>query len=76
MNFVAYLLKIVGNAKLPSILSQMIQEAHEIRENQSYRNVSSAANIAGVRQNITEESVSFERHLLSCPRVYPGAIFV
>jgi serine/threonine kinase 3 len=34
----------------------MIQEAHEIRENQSYRNISSTANIVGVRQNITEES--------------------
>jgi serine/threonine kinase 3 len=46
----------IGNAKVPSILNQMIQEAHEIRENQSYRNISSTANIVGVRQNITEES--------------------
>lgn len=44
---------------MPSILSQMIQEAHEIRENQSYRNISSTANVVGVRQNITEESVCF-----------------
>lgn len=29
----------IGNAKQPSILSQMISEAREIRENQSYRNI-------------------------------------
>lgn len=36
----------------------MIQEAHEIRENQSYRNINSTANVPGLKQNITEESVS------------------
>jgi hypothetical protein len=55
----------LGNAKVPSILNQMIQEAHEIRENQSYRNISSTANIVGVRQNITEESVSSHMKLIS-----------
>ena len=47
----------------------MIQEAHEIRENQSYRNVSSAANIVGVRQNITEESVRVKAEKLILIRV-------
>lgn len=35
----------------------MIQEAHEIRETLNYRNLS-AANAAGLKHNITEESVS------------------
>ncbi|XP_018565640.1 serine/threonine-protein kinase 3-like [Anoplophora glabripennis] len=46
----------IGNAKVPNILNGMIQEAHEIRENQSYRNVNSTANVPGLKQNITEES--------------------
>ncbi|XP_044764767.1 serine/threonine-protein kinase 3 isoform X2 [Coccinella septempunctata] len=46
----------IGNAKNPSILNQMIQEAHEIRETQNYRNISTSANIAGIKHNITEES--------------------
>lgn len=44
-----------GNAKAPSILSQMIAEAHEIRENQSYRNVN-LSNI-GIKQNLNEDAV-------------------
>lgn len=50
----------LGNAKPSSILAQMIAEAHEIRENQSYRNIVQT-NSAGVvaKQNINEESVSF-----------------
>lgn len=47
----------IGNAKAPTILSQMIAEAHQIRENQSYRNAS-VANVAGARPNATEESVN------------------
>ncbi|KAL3289904.1 hypothetical protein HHI36_023289 [Cryptolaemus montrouzieri] len=46
----------IGNAKNPSILNYMIQEAHEIRETQSYRNISTTANVVGLKQNITEES--------------------
>lgn len=46
-----------GNAKAPSILSSMIQEAHEIRENQSNKNLN-LANVQGLKQNIAEESVS------------------
>ncbi|KAF2883900.1 hypothetical protein ILUMI_22285 [Ignelater luminosus] len=47
----------IGNAKPSSILAQMIAEAHEIRENQSYRNIAQS-NSAGVvvKQNINEES--------------------
>lgn len=41
----------------------MIQEAHEIRENQSYRNLSATSNVnvgGGLnKQNITEESVNY-----------------
>lgn len=40
----------------------MIAEAHEIRENQSYRNIS-IANAAGAKQAVTEESVSIIFHL-------------
>lgn len=47
----------IGNAKAPTILSQMIAEAHQIRENQTYRNAN-VANVAGARPNTTEESVS------------------
>ncbi|KAJ8985851.1 hypothetical protein NQ317_006223, partial [Molorchus minor] len=46
----------IANAKAPNILAHMIHEAHEIRENQSYRNISSTANVPGLKQNITEES--------------------
>ncbi|KAJ8928521.1 hypothetical protein NQ314_018897 [Rhamnusium bicolor] len=46
----------IGNAKTPNILNSMIQDAHEIRENQSYRNINSTANVPGLKQNITEES--------------------
>nr|CAD7434558.1 unnamed protein product [Timema monikensis] len=43
----------LGNAKQPNILSQMIAEAREIRDNQSYRN---NAVPASPKQNHTEES--------------------
>lgn len=36
----------------------MILEAHEIRETQNYKNLSSVANVQGLKQNIAEESVS------------------
>jgi len=48
-----------GNAKQPNILGQMIAEAREIRENQSYRNnASTSAAAAGAKHNHAEESVS------------------
>lgn len=43
----------IGNAKNPTILNQMIQEAHEIRETQNLRNT--AANFQGAKQ-VAEES--------------------
>lgn len=46
-----------GNAKQPNILGQMIAEAREIRENQSYRNNASTS-AAGAKHNHAEESVS------------------
>lgn len=46
---------ITGNAKPPTILSQMIAEAREIRENQTYRN--NSGNACGNKANQTEESV-------------------
>jgi serine/threonine kinase 3 len=55
------LLVCAGNAKQPNILGQMIAEAREIRENQSYRNnasTSAAAAAAGAKHNHAEESVS------------------
>ncbi|CAH1989239.1 unnamed protein product [Acanthoscelides obtectus] len=45
----------VGNAKSPTILSTMIQEAREIRENQTYKNLNSVANMQ-LKQNTNEES--------------------
>ncbi|ERL94311.1 hypothetical protein D910_11592 [Dendroctonus ponderosae] len=44
----------IGNAKAPSILSSMIQEAHELRENQTYRSVSVSTNISGLKQPVSE----------------------
>nr|XP_023013766.1 serine/threonine-protein kinase hippo-like [Leptinotarsa decemlineata] len=46
----------LGNSKTPSILISMIQEAHDIRENQTYKNVNCVANIQELHKNITEES--------------------
>ncbi|KAG5882415.1 hypothetical protein JTB14_008990 [Gonioctena quinquepunctata] len=46
----------VGNAKVPNILGTMIQEAHDIRENQTYKNLNSPANLSELNKNITEES--------------------
>jgi serine/threonine kinase 3 len=48
----------VGNAKQPNILGQMIAEAREIRENQSYRSNAATSAAAGAKQNHAEESVS------------------
>ncbi|XP_018322721.1 serine/threonine-protein kinase 3 [Agrilus planipennis] len=45
----------IGNAKPSSILQQMIAEAHDIRENQSYRNIVHT-NCAGANKNAQEES--------------------
>ncbi|XP_030748575.1 serine/threonine-protein kinase 3 [Sitophilus oryzae] len=45
----------IGNAKTSSILNAMIQEAHDIRENQSYKTISLNANISGgLKQSVTE----------------------
>lgn len=46
----------IGNAKQPNILGQMIAEAREIRENQSYRNNAATSAAAGAKQNHAEES--------------------
>lgn len=48
---------IAGNAKQPSILSQMIAEAHEIREKQSAHRAHVINNVAIKSQNQTEDSV-------------------
>lgn len=48
---------ITGNAKQPSILSQMIAEAHEIREKQSVHRAHVINNVAIKNQNQTEDSV-------------------
>ncbi|KAJ4430170.1 hypothetical protein ANN_22380, partial [Periplaneta americana] len=46
----------IGNAKQPNILGQMIAEAREIRENQSYRNNTTTSGAAGAKQNHADES--------------------
>ncbi|KAK7789783.1 hypothetical protein R5R35_012336 [Gryllus longicercus] len=47
----------IGNAKQPNILSQMIAEAREIRENQSYRNATVASSaVGGAKLNHADES--------------------
>ncbi|KOX77898.1 Serine/threonine-protein kinase 3 [Melipona quadrifasciata] len=46
----------IGNAKQPSILSQMIAEAHEIREKQSVHRAHVINNVAIKNQNQTEDS--------------------
>lgn len=47
-----------GNAKQPSILSQMIAEAHEIREKQSAHRAHIINNVAIKSQNQAEDSVN------------------
>ena len=47
----------VGNAKQPSILSQMIAEAHEIREKQNAHRAHIINNVAIKSQNQAEDSV-------------------
>lgn len=49
---------IAGNAKQPSILSQMIADAHEIREKQSAHRAHVINNVAIKSQNQAEDSVS------------------
>lgn len=49
---------IAGNAKQPSILSQMIAEAHEIREKQSAHRAHVINNVAIKSQNQAEDSVA------------------
>ncbi|KAF7287419.1 hypothetical protein GWI33_001393 [Rhynchophorus ferrugineus] len=45
----------IGNAKAPNILNAMIQEAHDIRENQSYKNITISANLSSsLKQTIGE----------------------
>lgn len=46
-----------GNAKQPSILSQMIAEAHEIREKQNAHRAHIINNVAIKSQNQAEDSV-------------------
>lgn len=48
---------IAGNAKQPSILSQMIAEAHEIREKQSAHKAHVINNVAIKSQNQADDSV-------------------
>lgn len=45
----------IGNAKQPSILSQMIAEAHELRENLCYKNVPFTDAAGVLKPNIMEE---------------------
>lgn len=51
------------SAKTRTILNEMIAEAHEIRENQTYRQV--AINQAKQLQNHTEETVKTIDHILN-----------
>ncbi|KAJ9595224.1 hypothetical protein L9F63_013485, partial [Diploptera punctata] len=46
----------IGNAKQPNILGQMIAEAREIRENQSYRNNAATSAAAGAKLNHADDS--------------------
>lgn len=50
-------MRFAGNAKPPSILSQMIAEAHEIREKQSAHRAHVITNVAMKSQNQAEDSV-------------------
>ncbi|XP_017779525.1 PREDICTED: serine/threonine-protein kinase 3 isoform X2 [Nicrophorus vespilloides] len=45
----------IGNAKQPSILSQMISEAQQIRKNQNHRTIM-LPNSGGIKPNIIEDS--------------------
>lgn len=54
---------IAGNAKQPSILSQMIAEAHEIREKQSAHRAHVINNVAIKSQNQAEDSVGTKTSL-------------
>ena len=54
----------VESAKTRSILNDLIAEAHEIRENQTYRQV--AINQAKQLQNHTEETVYPIRYVFYC----------
>lgn len=56
--YFVYFQIVEGNAKQPTILSQMIAEAREIRENLSTRN--NASNIAVSKQQNHMESVSLK----------------
>lgn len=56
---------IAGNAKQPSILSQMIAEAHEIREKQSVHRAHVINNVAIKNQNQAEDSVLILRFIMN-----------
>lgn len=56
---------ITGNAKQPSILSQMIAEAHEIREKQSVHRAHVINNVAIKNQNQAEDSVLILRFIMN-----------
>lgn len=57
----------VGNAKQPSILNQMIAEAHELRENQAFRAAVPNPVPVVVKQNHADDSVRYEFILLCFP---------
>lgn len=52
----------IGNAKASNILNQMIAEAREIRENQTYRNIAFNNVNVGVKQQPTEDSDEEDGH--------------
>lgn len=64
---------IAGNAKQPSILSQMIAEAHEIREKQSAHRAHVINNVAIKSQNQAEDSVGIQ---ILCTNMYNSCTYV
>lgn len=52
-----YCIIFLGNAKQPSILNQMIAEAHELRENQAFRAAVPNPVPVVVKQNHADDSV-------------------
>lgn len=65
---------IAGNAKQPSILSQMIAEAHEIREKQSAHRAHVINNVAIKSQNQAEDSVGIQ--ILCTNNMYNSCTYV
>lgn len=54
------MIKFLGNAKQPSILSHMIADAHEIREKQSANRAHVINNVAIKGQNNADDSVKID----------------